>query len=170
MQKLFGNNVEAVLKFGESITGVLFDDDADCVYIQSNSSVIAIPKYNVKYYISDGVHNHVIGSNEPSVKLDVHVDDILCTQISVPKDLDISTCNDKVLETIWGDSNVQQALKGKVQKRLEYEVGSANIITINKALEHNNSFSMGASVANPSTFKTPYDIIANIKKEIGNET
>ena len=85
MKRLLGNNVDVFLKLDNDIvSGVLFDIEDECVYVQTDVDVfIAIPKENIKYYVgsSSSPELKVLNNtterevNKPVVNaLDVYVD------------------------------------------------------------------------------------------------
>ena len=137
MQRLIGNTVDVHLKFDDVVSGILFDVDEDNVYIQNDVNIfVAIPKENIKYYVSGATkaQTQVTTNPSPTMQQDINVikvfvDNAEITTISIPPDLDISTCSEKILTMVWGDNNVKQALEGRVQKALEYDIGVVNILT-----------------------------------------
>jgi hypothetical protein len=177
MERLIGTRVDVHLKCDEMISGVMFDADDKHVYVQSDVKVfVAIPRENIKYYIGTSM-NSMMGSLVKSVQpakqpepsqqdfITVGVDGTEVAHIEVPQDLDITTCNEQVLKLIWGNPRVHDALRGKIQKSLEYDVGYANISTIGPDSSEpqpkpvSNSFSMGVGGSVPTI--TPFDIARN---------
>src|SRR5690606_30912166 len=149
-------------KFNETVDGILIDTDEQHVYLQNNiSNVVIVPVINIKYYTSDSINVNVPKDNKLEEELDtinVLVDDELVSNIPVQSDLDISACNNRLLEFVWSDSAVKLALRGRVQKTLEYDIGEINIYT-KEILDENsqeNTFNMNNSGANQLN---PFDLV-----------
>ena len=141
MERLIGTKVDVHLKCDESISGIIFDADDGHVYIQNDVKIfIAIPKENIKYYVGttmNGIGNLVKSVESikpevaaPQITMTVSVNGVGVAQIPVPDDMDIASCNERVLKLIWSSPDVHNAIRGKVQKSLEYDMGYANITTM----------------------------------------
>jgi len=173
MERLIGSQVVAHLKFDEIINGVLLDTDERHVYLQGDvGSLIAIPRENVKYYIvnSTGLPEKKIRQPNPDSPKDtentllVYVDDDAVACIEIPEGLDITNCNEHVLKLIWADEDVQNSVRGKIQRSLEYDVGVAHITTLGAQEDEpttgiHPSFTMGAGGVQPAT---PFEMAKNL--------
>ena len=185
MKKLLGKEIDAFLKFdNDIISGILFDYEDDCVYIQNSiDGLVAIPKENIKYYATNsGTTNHSIENVERHTQssIEVLVDSVLVANIPIPPTFDLSSFNNNIMRTTLGNPDVQAALTGKVQKSIEYFPGTVNIMT-NSALNHEvqsdnsqqNSFVMSSSGSPISTFLNPSQMVGRLnsmkKKPVGDK-
>lgn len=182
MKKILGSNVDIHLKGEEEIvSGVIFDIDDEFVYVQSGLDiVVTIPKSNIKYYISNALgqrqpdepQGQIVVTERPSMQnkiqqntINVCVDDIHVADVAVAQHVNLAICGEEVLKAIWGDPSVQEALRGKVQRALDYDIGQANIYTVqNNTIEieseDQNTFEMevpGSKTVNP------IDMVAKLK-------
>jgi hypothetical protein len=174
MKKILGSNVDIHLKGDEEIiAGVIFDIDDEFVYVQSGMDVVVtIPKANIKYYVSNALgqsqldepQGQIVVAERPCVQIrpphntiKVCVDDQWVADIGVAQHVNLAICGEEVLKAIWGDPVVQDALRGKVQRALDYDIGQANIYTVQNNIievesEDQNTFEMempGSKIANP---------------------
>lgn len=137
MKKMLGNKVDIFLKFGDEISGILFDIEIDCIYVQADAGVlIAIPKENIKYYVCGLLSNsELIGKPTKELQqtildaLEVTVDQVFIIKIPVPPSFDLSIYNDDIMRVVLGNPDVQVALSDKIQKSVEYFPGRIHIIT-----------------------------------------
>jgi hypothetical protein len=53
----------------------------------------------------------------------------MVADIPVPPTFNMQHCDENVLRVIWGNTDVQNALRGKEQKQLDYRPGEAYITT-----------------------------------------
>jgi hypothetical protein len=191
MKRLLGKEINVFLKFDDDIiSGVLFDIDDECVYIQSSvEAFIAIPKENVKYYASssprhndDGVR-YIEKAEEPrqEVKqpvldaLDVYVDQLFIVKIPVPPTFDLSAFNDNIMKITLGNPDVQAILADRMQKSVEYFPGQIHIITdggnyttppINEPniQPPQDSFAMSSSGNPMSTYLNPSQMVSRLNQ------
>lgn len=173
MEKLIGNKVEVHLKCDETVSGIMFDTDERHVYIQNNvNTFVAIPRENVKYYVGSSLQStgnlvktlDTIKPPEPTTTITVCVNGVEIVRLSVPPDVDISSCNERVLKLIWSSPEVHDAIRGKVQKSLEYDIGYVNITTVElhetvDTPKSHNTFEMNVGTT-PSI--TPFDMVKSM--------
>ena len=181
MKKIYGTNVDVHLKGEEEVvSGVIFDTDDEFVYVQSGPNMlVTIPKSNIKYYISNtlgqskpaekvpvvATEHQVVQSNAQQNFIKVYVDDQLVADVPVAGHVNLAICSEEVLKTIWGDPRVQDVLRGKVQRTLEYDIGQANIYTVqDQSVEigaaEQNTFEMDIS---GSKTVNPIDMVTKLK-------
>ena len=152
MRKLLGTELNVHLKCDEGVvTGLLFDMDEERVYIQRDiNTFITIPTCNIKFYVSDTFKNMIetdqdtlpekqpaqqptqqstFNANSNTNLLVVSVDGIIAADIPVPPTMNLANCTNEILEMIWANKQVQEALIGRTQVSLEYDIGHANILT-----------------------------------------
>ena len=188
MKKLLGKRVHVFLKGDDDVvSGILFDSDDKCVYVQTSVEVFAvIPKENVKYYTSSQSDKDIESGEEikqetsqraPSA-LDVFVDQILVVSIPVPPTFDLSSFNDNIMRVTLGNPDVQVALSGKIQKSVEYFPGRIHIITDGgevALVEPNvpsqnpteqNSFEMSGSGSPVSSYLNPSQMVGRLNKVV----
>jgi hypothetical protein len=195
MKRLLGNKVHVFLKSDDEIvSGILFDVDDGCVYIQSSvETFVVIPKENVKYYTSSSPSElkvressdsgyaeeslkSVEGIKQPEINaLDVYVDQIFIVKIPVPPTFDLSAFNDNIMRVTLGNPDVQVALSDKIQKSVEYFPGQIHIITDGgnyttpAPVEPNtqppqDSFAMSNSGSPVSSYLNPSQMVSRLNK------
>lgn len=146
MQRFFGRNVNIYFKGDDTIVGgILLDCDEENIYIQSDQEVAIVPRQNIKFYTTPKfvssqtntaiqptpapVHNTKPPEQVHPEAVKVIIDGILITTIPVPPTFNLAVCSEDLLKVIWGNPDVQSALRGRVQKQIEYSIGEAKIIT-----------------------------------------
>jgi hypothetical protein len=144
MKKLIGKSTDVFLKIDdEVVSGVLFDIDDDCVYLQRAAGVvITVPKSNIKYVASKNFEKNAASEgimpkeeglfgpdNDTFGLLEVFVDSMSVVKLIAPPSLDLSTYSDDIMRLVLSSSEVASSLSGKVQKSLEYAPGQVFITT-----------------------------------------
>jgi len=149
----------------DCLSGIFFDSDEESIYLQDDDYlVIAVMKENISFCTSEGFTT----SNNPTPKknvglevvkqqssvLVVKIDGELVSKISVGADMNLATCSSEIVDLVYTDKKVQEALTGLVQKTIEYDVGELNIITSSNCEKSDVSFSLphgiGEGTLNPS--------------------
>lgn len=183
MKRLLGNKVEVFLKLcNDTMSGILFDDDDECIYIQSEvDTLITIPKENIKYYISSSyLDSNVIEKTdriqEPRQTqqsiidaLSVYIDQVFVVKIPVPPTFNLSTFNDDIMKVTLGNPDVQVALANRTQKSVEYFPGTIHIITHGEPINEpvpllQDSFSMSSSGGPANTYLNPSQMVGRLNK------
>jgi hypothetical protein len=188
MKRLLGNKVHAFLKADDEIvSGILFDSDDECVYIQSSvETFVVIPKENIKYYTSSSSQDseviersetpELIEDKQPVIDaLDVYIDQIFIVKIPVPPTFDLSAFNDNIMRVTLGNPDVQVALVDKIQKSVEYFPGRIHIITDggnyttppvepNTPQPSQDSFAMSGAGNPVSTYLNPSQMVGRLNK------
>ena len=178
MDILVNNEITVHLKDTKILlNGVLVKFDDEFIYLQAER-ILIIPKENIRYYSLN--NSQPQPEAETKIPLEnsirVFINGKSLTKIVVPPSMNLSNANEEVLRTIWANTDVQSALRGKIQKTLEYAPGEVNIIlTDAEVLESQDetSFSMGGSGSPLSTYLSPSEMVSRLnnaaKKEKKNE-
>lgn len=158
-----------------AVPGLFVGVEQKHVYLQAEYGMLVIPQENIKYY-------QLFPEEEQQKDVDslikVFIDGSFLTNIPVPPTMNLSSATEEVLKTVWANPDVQSALRGKVQKALEYAPGEVNIIlkdapTPPEVNQDNNSFSMGSSNNPLNTYLSPSEMVSRLqnagKREKKNE-
>jgi len=148
-----GSKVNVVLKQeDDTITGVLFDIEDDCIYLQIDvNTTITVPKENIKYYVSVSLtekqsyngnlmvtpQNDQLSQSQQTTNIKeskpvltsikVLVNQAFITEIPVPPTFDLSVFHDDIMKVVLGNGDVQAVISGRVQESLEYLPGEVRI-------------------------------------------
>lgn len=176
MQKLMGKEVEVyLLKCDDIVNGILFDVDDENIYIQNDlNTVVAIPKQNVKYYIS-AIKMDATTRQQPvqqakasQYTVDAYIDEKYITTVSIPESIGINVCSDALLLEVWKDKKISAMLSNKVQRSVQYDIGRVDIYTTeynnNVNVKDHNSFSMG-DAGNSATMPLDFMLKGVINKK-----
>lgn len=181
MDTLLGSTVIAHLTHNNiQVSGLVIKVDEENIYLQSKASAVhIIPKKNVIYYTTDKLSESkiVLTKQEevvtPPSSIKVFINGEFFVEIPVPPTVDLTTANEKVLKSVWGNPDVQTILRGRVQKSVEYSLGEMNIVISDVAQNatdtDDNSFSIGANPVN--AYLSPLEMankLSNIVKK-GNQ-
>lgn len=187
MKKIIGNEVKVILKNDDiaNIYGILIDVTDDSIYVQEGAgaeNVYAIPRENVLYCLTDRVAPYRQILSQDDVKnirmnnvphavqqIDVYVNDHIVANIPVPKNLRVDTWNDGIADLIANNTDVQNALAGKVHKQLDYYPGEVyilveDIVPPSQMPERPNTFSMNAGGSPMTEFLSPVEMAQRLKK------
>jgi hypothetical protein len=186
VKKLLGKRVCVFLKGDNDIvSGILFDIDDECVYVQTDVDVFAvIPKENVKYYTSSQSDVEVEVSREPEQEAEQHIpsslsvfiDQVFIVDIPVPPTFDLSSFNDSIMKITLGNPDVQVVLSNRTQKSVEYFPGQIHIITggedytapvpvePNAPQPPQDSFTMSGAGSPVSTYLNPSQMVGRLNK------
>ena len=172
MERLTGKEIDVHLTCDEVVSGILFDMDDDHIYIQNDVDVFTtIPRNNIKYYVSRVTK--VLREQPTSAVIEAAQEIIVCVDgervgaVTVPSHISMATCNENILELIYANEGVKAAVDNRIQMSIEYDIGYANINTVQGAeedhpekLKVHNSFGMGGG----STPATPFEMTKTISR------
>jgi len=201
MHKIIGNNIAIFLKEAENgligdITGILVDVSEENIYIQDSmngSKVFIVPRENILYCTTDKItsQKRIIDEQDniqqyqeksyptqqqyqaPIDEINVYVNKQHIVSIPIPPTFRVDVWNDNILRVLMGNSEVQGALAGKVQKGLEYYPGEVYIevdgVTPPSQMPdyspgYQSSFSMGGSPA--EQYLSPMQMAARLNKVV----
>ena len=172
MKNLIGNSFKVFLKeTDKSIDGLLINIDEKYDYIQREKSICIIPKQNVLYYETDKMSqsSKLIDTSEVQDKtsdkiLTVYVDDAALAEFKVPESLEATD----LINFIYSNKIVQNALNGKIQKSIECFDDSVYILTNQKKekdiVDSDVSFS---EISNPiNNYLNPADMASRLNNAI----
>lgn len=149
-----------------AVSGIFAGIEHKHIYIQSEYGMIVIPQENIKYYQFFPEEEEQQKEIESIIK--VFIDGNFLTNIIVPPTMNLSTASEEVLRTVWANVDVQSALRGKVQKSLEYAPGEVNIVLKDtpppqETMQDDNSFSMGSSNSPLNAYLSPSEMVSRLQ-------
>lgn len=186
MNKLLGYEVRVQLKDGEALDGVFFDSDEDSVYIQSDQNIVAIPRENVRLYISRSGQSGaevsapapepaqtspaVVKQQHPSNVLRVFINDELVDEIPAHPNVNLLSFNEEIMKVAMTNRDVESAMAIE-EAALAYEPNHLYITTAPQTSEISHkptqtSFSMAGGGNIADSFVNPSQMVQNLNDAI----
>jgi len=177
MENFIGIGLDVYLVKQEyPIYGILIKIEDSTVYLRAESGkILIVPRENILYYSADEQEaiqqEPVQKTPEPEVQkesaLRIFINGEFFTLIPVPPTMDLSTANERVLKTVWGNPDVQSVLRGRIQKTIEYAPGEINIILVEDSTPSTPSnapvsFSIGAGGSPLTSYLNPSDMVSRL--------
>lgn len=179
MEHMIDKLVRVHLKGEDTVDGIFVGAEQKHVYLRSENNMFVIPQDNIKYYqIQVEEEEKAPVQQQPRENaINVSVNGAFLTKILVPPGMNLASANEEVLRMIWANLDVQSALRGRVQKTLEYAPGEANIILADFKPEQpqvqDDGFSMGTGTSPVLNYLSPSEMVSRLqnagKKEKKNE-